>query len=45
MSRDEFDAMLREQIAKGEITPDEAENEYWYFVNRFEDTLEGVYGR
>lgn len=28
MTREEFDAQLREQIASGEITPDEAEHEW-----------------
>ena len=43
MSRDEFDAKLREQIAKGEITPEDAAVEYDYFVNG-PDTYQNIYG-
>ena len=33
MTREEFDAKLRQQIADGEITPEEAESEWDFFVN------------
>lgn len=42
MSRDEFDAYLWEQIAKGEITPEDAEVEYDYFVNGW-DSVQNLY--
>ena len=43
MTRDEFDAMLREQIANGEITAIEAESEWDFFANG-SDSFETVYG-
>ena len=43
MTRDEFDTMLREQIAKGEITPEAAESEWDFFVNGV-DSYENIYG-
>ena len=44
MTKDEFDARLREQIANGEITPEEAESEWDYFVNGC-DSYQNIYGR
>lgn len=35
MTREEFDAELRAKIASGEITPEEAESEWDYFVNGY----------
>ena len=43
MTRDEFDAMLREQIANGEITAEAAESEWDYFVNGT-DSYQTIYG-
>lgn len=43
MTRDEFDTYLREQIAKGEITPEAAESEWEFFVNG-QDTFQNIYG-
>ena len=43
MTRDEFDAMLREQIATGEITAEAAESEWDFFVNG-RDSYENIYG-
>ena len=33
MTREEFDAKLREQIAAGELTPEAAESGWDFFVN------------
>ena len=41
--REAFDAMLRSKIAAGEMTPDEAEHEWYYHFNGCE-TRESVYG-
>ena len=43
MTKEEFDAKLREQIAKGEITPNEAAIEWDYFVNGA-DSYQNIYG-
>ena len=43
MTRDEFDAELRKQIADGEITPEQAESEWDFFVNGM-DSFESIYG-
>lgn len=43
MTRDEFDAMLREQIATGEITAEAAESEWDFFVNGA-DSYHTIYG-
>ena len=43
MTREEFDAMLREQIANGDITPEDAEVEWDFFVNG-PDTYQNIYG-
>lgn len=43
MTRNEFEAKIREQIANGEITPEEAESEWDFFVNGSE-TFQSVYG-
>ena len=43
MTRDEFDAMLREQIENGEITAEAAESEWDFFANGF-DSYETIYG-
>ena len=44
MTNEEFDAMLREKIANGEITPEEAESEYDFFANGA-DSYQNIYGR
>ena len=44
MTKQEFDAYLRKQIAAGEITPEEAESEWDFFVNGM-DTFQNIYGR
>lgn len=43
MTRDEFDAYLRDQIASGEMTPDDAASEWDYFVNGW-DSYQNIYG-
>ena len=43
MTKEEFDAKLREQIAKGEITPEDAEVEMDYFLNGW-DSRENLCG-
>ena len=43
MTKEEFDAKLREQIANGEITPMDAESEWDFFVNGT-DSREKYYG-
>lgn len=43
MTRDEFDAILLERIANGEITAEAAESEWDFFVNGF-DSYETIYG-
>ena len=43
MTKEEFEEMVREKIAKGEITPDDAESEYDFFVNGM-DSYQNIYG-
>ena len=43
MTKEEFDAKLRDQIAKGEITPEDAESEWDFFVNGM-DSFQNIYG-
>lgn len=43
MTNQEFDAYLRDQIDRGEITPEDAEVEYDYFVNGW-DSYQNIYG-
>ena len=43
MTKEEFDAGLRDQIARGEITPEEAESEWDFFVNGM-DSFQNIYG-
>ena len=43
MTKEEFDAYLREKIASGEITPEDAEVEYDFFANGF-DSRENLCG-
>lgn len=43
MTRDEFDAKIREQIANGEITAEAAESEWDFFVNGV-DSFQNIYG-
>ena len=43
MTNKEFDEMLREKITKGEITPEDAQVEYDFFVNGF-DSFQNIYG-
>ena len=38
-----FDAQLRAKIASGEITPDEAEHEWYYHFNGT-DSVQNIYG-
>lgn len=44
MTNKEFDEMLREKISKGEITPEDAQVEYDFFVNG-SDSFQNIYGR
>ena len=41
--RAEFDAELRAKIASGEITPEEAEHEWYYHFNGA-DSVQNIYG-
>lgn len=43
MTREEIDADIRAQIARGELTPEQAESE-WEFAVNGPDTFESVYG-
>lgn len=43
MTNKEFDEMLREKISKGEITPEDAQVEYDFFVNGT-DSYQNIYG-
>ena len=43
MTKQEFDTYLRDQIAKGDMTPEDAEVEYDYFVNGW-DSIQNIYG-
>lgn len=43
MTKEEFEKKLREEIAKGEITPEDAEVEFDYFVNGW-DSFQNIYG-
>ena len=43
MTKDEFDAKLREQIARGDITPADAEVEMDYFLNGW-DSYQNING-
>lgn len=43
MTKEEFDAKIRERIASGEINAIEAESEWDFFVNG-PDTFETIYG-
>ena len=43
MTREEFDAKLREEIAKGEITPEDAESEWDFFVIG-PDSYQSIFG-
>ena len=43
MTREDYDAKLRQQIANGEITPEEAESEWDYFVNGW-NSYQNIYG-
>jgi len=43
MTKEEFDAELREQIERGEITPEQAESEMDFFVNG-SDSFQNIYG-
>lgn len=43
MTRDDYDALLKQRIADGEITPEEAESEWDYFVNGW-DSYQSIYG-
>lgn len=43
MTNKEFDEMLREKIAKSEITPEDAEVEYDFFVNG-SYSFQNIYG-
>ena len=44
MTREEFDAKLREEIANGEITPEDAEVEMDFFLNGW-DSFQNIYGK
>lgn len=43
MTNKEFDEMLQEKISKGEITPEDAQVEYDFFVNG-SDSFQNIYG-
>lgn len=43
MTREEFEAKLKQQIADGEITSEEAESEWDFFVNGT-DSFQKYYG-
>ena len=43
MTREEFDAILREKIANKEITPEDAEAEMDFFLNGT-DSYQNIYG-
>ena len=43
MSKQEFDAYLRDQIVQGEMTPEDAEVEWDFFVNGW-DSVQNIYG-
>ena len=43
MTNKEFDEMLLAKIASGEITPEDAEVEYDFFVNG-SDSFQNIYG-
>lgn len=42
MTKQEFDAYLRDQISKGEMTPEDAEVEYDFFANGW-DSVQNLY--
>ena len=43
MTKEEFKAKLQSQIDNGEITPDDAESEWDFFVNGM-DSYQNIYG-
>ena len=43
MTKEEFDAKLRDQIQKGEISPADAEVEMDFFLNGW-DSYQSIYG-
>ena len=43
MSKEQLEKELREKIFRGEITPEEAESEYDFFVNGW-DSFQNIYG-
>lgn len=43
MTKEEFENSLREQIARGEITPADAEVEMDFFLNGW-DSYQSIYG-
>lgn len=43
MTSEDFEQFLKNQIACGEITPEDAESEYDFFVNG-SDSWQNVYG-
>lgn len=43
MASKDFDEMLREKISNGEITPEDAESEWDFFVNGA-DSYQTIYG-
>ena len=43
MTKEEFEEKLREQIANGDLTPEDAESEYDFFVNGA-DSFQNIYG-
>ena len=42
MTKQEFDAYLRDQIAQCEMTPEDSEVEYDFFVNGW-DSVQNIY--
>lgn len=43
MTREEYDALMKQQIADGEITPEDAESEWDFYVNGW-DSYQSIYG-
>lgn len=44
LTRQQMESELQEKLDRGEITVEEAENEWQDFIHRGEDSFQGVYG-
>ena len=44
LMKQQLEAELQEKLDRGEITVEEAENEWQDFMHRGENTFQGVYG-